>query len=31
LPHAPEVLSGDRTPVEFWNYVLVNVLTAQSW
>jgi len=26
-----EVLSGDRTPVESWNYVLVFVLTAQSW
>ena len=31
LLHAPEVSSGDRTPVEFWNYVLVFVLTAQSW
>ena len=31
LPHAPEVVSDDRTPVEFWNSVLVFVLTAQSW
>jgi len=31
LPHAEEVLSGDRTPVGFWNSVLVFVLTAQSW
>jgi len=31
LPQATEVLSGDRTPAEIWNYVLVFVLTAQSW
>jgi len=27
---APAVLSGDRTPVEFWNYVLVFVLHSMS-